>query len=62
MADFQLRDEQTGSSASSQKIFLQKNFLNACVRNVFVLTQSCDSCRIDGHLPHDRALIAHEAT
>jgi hypothetical protein len=42
----------------SQKIFS----LNACVSNVFVMTQSCDSCRIHGHLLHDRAPIAHDAT
>jgi hypothetical protein len=26
------------------------------------MTQSCDSCRIHGHLPHDRAATAHDAT
>jgi len=29
---------------------------------VFVVIQSCDSCRIRGHLLHDRAPIAHDAT
>jgi hypothetical protein len=29
---------------------------------VFVVIQSCDSCRIRGHLPHDRAPIARDTT
>jgi len=47
---------------SHQKIFLEKIFLNACVGNVFAVSQSCDSCRIHGHLLHDRAPIAHDTT
>jgi hypothetical protein len=42
----------------SQKIFS----LNACVSNVFTVIQSCDSCRIHGHLLNDRAPIARDAT
>jgi len=47
----------------SQKNIFQKLFsLNACVSNVFAVSQSCDICCIDVHLPHDRASIAHHTT
>jgi hypothetical protein len=47
----------------AQRIFFEKTFsLNACVSNVFVVIQSCDSCRIHGHLLNDRAPIARDAT
>src|SRR5215213_7761583 len=56
-------EERTRGGDLAQKIFLEKTFsLNACVRNVFVMTQSCDSCRIHGHLLNDRAPIARDAT
>jgi hypothetical protein len=47
----------------ARKIFPEKYFpLNTCVRNVSGLTQSCDTCRIRVHLPHDRAPFARHAT
>ena len=36
--------------------------LNTCVGNVFGMIQSCDTCRVLVHLPHDRAAIARLAT
>jgi len=48
---------------SQKKIFLETTFsLNACVGNVFAVSQSCDICCIDVHLPHDRAPFALHAT
>ena len=48
---------------SQKKIFLETTFsLNACVGNVFAVSQSCDSCRIHGHLLNDRAPIARDTT
>jgi hypothetical protein len=47
----------------ARKIFPEKYFsLNTCVRNVSALTQSCDTCRVLVHLPHDRAPFARHAT
>jgi hypothetical protein len=51
----------TNAQRPLSKIF-RKLSLNACGCNVFGLTQSCDTCRIHGHLPHDRAPIARHAT
>jgi hypothetical protein len=57
------RGERQLAATDPRKKIFRKNFsLNACVDNVFVLTQSCDRCRIHGHLPHDRARIARHAT
>jgi hypothetical protein len=45
------------------KKYLPKYFsLNTCDRNVSITTPSCDSCRVLGQMPHDRAAIARCAT
>jgi len=49
-------------SARTKNILKKYFSLNVCVSNVFVVIQSCDSCRIHGHLLHDRAPIARDAT
>jgi hypothetical protein len=36
--------------------------LNTCVGNVFGMIQSCDTCRVLVHLPHDRAANALHTT
>jgi hypothetical protein len=63
---FRLASPHAGSgpavAITFKKYFAKNISLNACVRNVFAVIQSCDSCRIHGHLLHDRAPIAHDAT